>query len=583
MKTRTLPRKPRLAGPALILLFSVRLASAGDRSPCPSIVFTGAALRLTAAERRLVCGDPQTEGWKSIPLNEAEYFLRSFLQQRGYQNPRFDAGGGRLAIDAGAETVISRLTVEGMPPGRDPSKLRKIAGQPLTPKQLDAVETALRGLLQNGGYACPQIKISADAKTGEVSADVAPGPLETIGRIEPAKLDGVDPRVFRRYEAFRYGAPIDLRLLNLTAERTLADALFMSAYYDVVCSTTGMSIAQRVVEGKPREFKIGAGADTEGYLVGTIQWTHSRIGWRASEAEAALVTSNLQQSAEASLHAYASPESRAYLMPRALVERRNELRYSAVLSKESLEPGESWDLDGERLEVRAGPAFNYVHMLTGPGPSNDGYFSIDTRTDLASHLFEYYARDPREGWQSSFETSSRVQGAYSDITAHQLKLSAEKLWNLGRYDPPLLVLGTRGYAATTAVNDRAGAFQRLSPEARYFPGGDADLRGASREQIPSDNEGFLTAVYDGLELRMGDVLPYGLQPFLFIDGAMAGRLYFHLDPDVYWSPGLGLRWATPVGSLRTTIAHGELWHRDTASAPLFSPHWQFFFSFGKEF
>jgi translocation and assembly module TamA len=567
-----------------MLLSFVPAARAKDRSPCPSIIFTGSSkVRLTAAERRLVCGDPQTEGWKSIPLNEAKYFLRSFLQQRGYQNPRFDAENGRLLIDAGAKTLITRFSVRGMPPGRDPSKLRKIVGQLLTPKQLDLVNTALRNLLQNGGYACPQITLSADAKTGVVAADVVPGPRETFGPIEPAKLEGLDARVFRRYEAFHAGAPLDMRLLNLTAERTLTDALFMSAYYDVDCSTAGMKISQKVVEGKPREFKIGVGADTEGILMGTIQWTHSRIGWRASEAEVTLVTSNLQQSAETSMHNYLAEDSRVYLMPRALIERLNELRYSAVISQESVSPGASWDLDNARLQINAGPAFNYVSMLTGLGPSNDAYFSFDTRTDLVGDLYEYYAKDPREGWTSALTTSSRYQGAYSDVSAHQLKLSGEKLWNLGQYDPPLLVLGTRGYAATTYVSDRANFYQALSPEARYFPGGDADLRGATLEGIPSDDEGFLTAVYDGLELRMGNVLPYGLQPFVFIDGVMAGRLYFHVDPDVYWSPGLGLRWATPVGSIRTTIARGELWHRDTAEGPLYSPHWQFFFSFGKEF
>jgi translocation and assembly module TamA len=317
--------------------------------------------------------------------------------------------------------------------------------------------------------------------------------------------------------------------------------------------------------------------------VGIAQWKHSRIGWRASEAEVSIVTSKLQQSAEASMHNYLSPGSRTYVMPRALLERRNELRYSAIISKESLSPGTSWDFKKARLDVSAGPSFNYVHMLKGLGPVNDNYFSIDTRADLLGHLFEYYVRDPREGWRSSFETSSRFQGAASYITAHRLKLSMEKLWNLGQYDPPWVVLGARGWAATTYVNDRAHAFKKLSPEERYFPGGDSDLRGAAREQIPSDNAGFLTAVYNGLELRLRDVLPWGLQPFVFVDGMMAGRLDFHLDPDVYWSPGVGLRWASPVGSIRTTIARGLLWHRDTVSDPLYNPHWQFFFSFGKEF
>ena len=48
---------------------------------------------MTDPEVKLLCGDPKIEGWRTIPLNQAEYFMRAFLQQRGYHAPRFvDAG-----------------------------------------------------------------------------------------------------------------------------------------------------------------------------------------------------------------------------------------------------------------------------------------------------------------------------------------------------------------------------------------------------------------------------------------------------------------------------------------------------------
>jgi translocation and assembly module TamA len=416
-----------------------------------------------------------------------------------------------------------------------------------------------------------------------VSAQVRPGAVYTIDRIVPAPLSGLDPRIFDRYQAFDIGERFDMRLLALTAERTLADSLFLSASYKVDCSTAGMSIRQNVAAGKPRSISIGVGADTEGYAVVIAQWKHSRIGASASDAEVYLRDSYLVQEAEGSMHLYPGPDTRFFIMPQTLLESLNELRYSAIISDFALSPGTSRDLWSGRLDTHAGPALNYVHMLSGLGPTSDTYLSFDTVSSWQTHLFEYYAANPREGWRTALETSSRFQDLQSYVSADRVKLSGQRLWNLGAYEPPALVLGTRGYAATTYTNNPAQADEQLSPQWRYFVGGDDDLRGAERQQIPTDDGGFLTAVYDGLELRMGDVLPYGLQPFVFVDGAMMGRLYFHLDPDVYWSPGWGLRWALPVGSIRTTIAHGFLWHRDQTAPPLYDPHWQFYFSFGREF
>jgi translocation and assembly module TamA len=69
---------------------------------------------------------------------------------------------------------------------------------------------------------------------------------------------------------------------------------------------------------------------------------------------------------------------------------------------------------------------------------------------------------------------------------------------------------------------------------------------------------------------------------LFVDAAIGGRSSAELDPDVYWSPGLGLRWGSPVGPFRFTFARSYVW--DRGGAPdAHSPAWQFYLSFGEEF
>ena len=572
------------SGLAVLLAAFPARAAVDERAPCPAVAFVGArAVRLTDVERKLVCGDPGTEGWGAIPVNQAEYFLRAFLQQRGYQSPRFAVVGSRLEVDAGAKSLVRRLVVKGLPPAVDPSKLRGIAGRELTPQELDRVKSALVNALQNDGYACPEVAISADGVTGDVSAEVVDGGRRAIDGIVPARLKTTDPGVFNRYEAFRRGQPFDRRLLALTSERTVVDSLFVSAYYDVACSSAGMRISQRVVEGKPRLYQLGAGFDTEGYAIGKARWKNSRIDARGSSLEGSLYGSFRQESAEASAHESLSPSSRFYVKPRLYFDRENQTQFEFTDAEASVLPGAGLDTESLRADVAAGPALEAIRTVRGPGPDRDTFLTFKTQWTLTDHLFEYYAGEPRAGWRATLDTVSRVAGADSSFTAHRLSTRGEWIWNLGNYDPPLLVAATRWWAGTTYVDDRALALRSLAPDMRFFLGGDANLRGAALTGLPGDDAGFLTVVYDGLELRMADVIAHGFQPLVFVDAAMGGRADVRLDPDVYWSPGLGFRWALPVGSIRGKVARGLTWHRDAGAPTLYRPHWQFFLSFGQEF
>ncbi|MFI5361925.1 MAG: BamA/TamA family outer membrane protein [Elusimicrobiota bacterium] len=572
------------AGLLLAPALGVSNASANDRAPCPAVAFTSTAtIRLGDAERKLLCGDPKTEGWRTIPLNQAEYFMSAFLQQRGYQNPSFAVQEGVLEVDAGPKSRINALDVTGLPPGANARSLRKIVGQDLTPKELDVAKTALVALLQNHGYPCPEITLSADSVTGVVDAAAVPGAPGLMCSIEPARLEMVDPRVFDRYRAFHCGPPFDMRLLSLTARRTVADALFVSAYYDVACSTAGASIAHRVVEGKPRLYQLGAGFDTEGYAIGKAQWKKSRIGWRDSSLEGSLYASFREETAEASMHAYVDPASRLFFMPQAILDREDQLQYQYVTEQALLQPGTSWESESLRADVLAGPLVEHITTVRGVGPANDTFLAFHTKWTLTDHLYEYYAAEPRRGWTATVETLSRLAGADSILSADRVTLKGEALWNVGGCDPPAFVVGTRYWLGTTYAPDAATAQAYLGPDMRFFLGGDANLRGVALTGLPNDQYGFFTVAYDGLELRMGDVLPYGLEPLVFIDAAMAGRSDVHLDPDVYYSPGAGLRWRLPVGSIRGTVARGLIWDRDPATPPLYAPHWQLFLSFGEEF
>ncbi len=549
---------------------------------CPRVRLLGRDPGFSEVEKRLLCGDSDSDGWKEVPLSQARHFMTAFLQSRGYHFPKFQTEGETMLVDVGTRTFVRQITGSGTEGIFDIAKRRKIVGEALTPGVLDKAREAIAFELQSRGYACPKVQLSADARTGLVRASVAPGPVYTLSGIEAGRVEKVDPGVFSRFEAFEPGIPFDIRLLSLTSERIKQDALFLSAYYDVACSSTGLKITQRVIEGPPHLITVGVGLDTEGLVHGRARVRQSRIGYRASSAEASVFASKLEQSINGFMHYYLSPSERTHLRPAGFFRREDEVQYQAARSQVSLSP--AWTHDGEdlHLEVRGGPSGNYFDTIEGLGPAESIFFGFGARAQIMTHLYEYYARDPRRGWMAELETFSRLAGAGSELSEHRVLASGESLWNLGKFDPPVAILATRGLLGTTWTADPPSAFTRLPPTERFFLGGDATLRGFQRKRLPDEATGFLTVAYQGVELRAGDILPYNLQPLVFIDAGMGGVRHFHLDSDVYYSPGFGVRWGSPVGAVRATLARGLVWRASSPVDPP-KPRWQFFFSFGREF
>lgn len=567
---------------ALAVLHSfLGAASAAGPEPCPGVIFVGDEVRLSDSERRMVCGDPESEVWKDLPRSQVEGYLRAYFQQRGYHFPSFTTRDRVLVVDPGRRVSVSKLTGRALPLGLDLGKRRRVVGRPLTPALLDAVKREVLLDLQNLGYGCPEVAVAADAKTGELEATLLGGGVFVVDAIEEPVLEGVDSGIFRRYEAFERGKPMDRRLLSLTSDRIVTEALFLSSSYDVSCGTDGVRLVHRAAPAPPRLLRLGVGVDTEGFFRARASWKHSRIGWRGSSAEATLEASSREQSIETFLRWYLGPSSRWHLVPRAVAARTDEARFETRSAELSLMPAVSFDAQRLHGAFQAGPAVQYADTFRGIGPEASVFMTFNTHAELATHSFEYFQRDPRRGSRADLDTVSRVSEISSELTAHRIRISLQKLWNLGSYDPPLAVLGTRGWVGTTVVGDRQAAVDGLPPAFRFFLGGDGDFRGAGRGEL-SDEFGYLTAAYQGIELRSGDVLPYRLQPLVFVDAAMAGRTSLHLQRDVYYAPGFGVRWATFVGAFRLTLAHSLLWRRDPATVPP-RPHWQFFFSYGREF
>jgi len=143
----------------------------------------------------------------------------------------------------------------------------------------------------------------------------------------------------------------------------------------------------------------------------------------------------------------------------------------------------------------------------------------------------------------------------SNVSATTYSFDFTRLWNLLSLEPEIWIFGIRGSFATTRAG-RDTNYDDLPPSFKYALGGSEDLRGFGRKALPTEGSGALTKAYLGSELRLNNSLPYQLQPFVFADWGRLGQESFDLDPTLFWSPGLGVRWGSPIGVLRFMLGHG---------------------------
>lgn len=85
-------------------------------SICPGFKMeAGYHIRFNANEKRLICGDMKARAWAEIPLSQAKYNIRNFLQDRGYYYPLFSVKNGEVVVDPGKQTRLRKIIVEGVP------------------------------------------------------------------------------------------------------------------------------------------------------------------------------------------------------------------------------------------------------------------------------------------------------------------------------------------------------------------------------------------------------------------------------------------------------------------------------------
>lgn len=153
---------------------------------------------------------------------------------------------------------------------------------------------------------------------------------------------------------------------------------------------------------------------------------------------------------------------------------------------------------------------------------------------------------PRRGWSAGLTVRAGSQGLLSDTDFTQVQLDGKYITTIAPRQRVLL----RGTLGAMAVGD----FNQLTPELRFFAGGDRSIRGFGYQELGSTNA--QGDVIGGTYLAVGSVeyerfFSEKWGGAVFADGGDAFRSSgFSMNVGA----GVGVRWRSPVGMVRLDVA-----------------------------
>lgn len=544
-----------------------------------------ATITFNANEKKLICGDPEAGSWADIPQFQAEYFIGTFLQDRGYFFPTYTKDGDTVVIHPGEQAHIKSIAVEGSPPKFfDITRRRKIVGQVLTPGILNTLQNWVISVLKTHAYACPSVNLKAYPESGEVVVTIDPGNYERIAEVIEEPVEGLRPGTLERYRAFRIGDPYNTRNLALTSTRIeMIDGILQSSYFVTQCTDGGAVLTQKSLTGPKHLVRIGVGVSTEDIVIGKLQFKWTRMGLNGSSIDISARGSYRKQWLNTQGFLYLLPyPSRWHLNPATWTRRQNEKQFEYFSVDTGVPAAVTWESKNIGFRLRFGPRYLFVRTQKGAAPGNTHFVLGGIRLDITSHDFFYEEQDPQRGFTLALHTDFSSDKVGSSATAQRLGAEGVALWNLAGFEPPLVVIALRGQANVTLTDTGSASFPSLPPPFLNYLGGSSNLRGFSRYQLPQGNRGALTALYVGGETRLANVIPFNIQPLSFFDIGVLGQRSMNLDFPVYASLGFGIRWPSAVGVFRTTFGRGFMINNNNPANNGLE-HWQFYFSYGEEF
>ena len=564
--------------PAITLILFITSLSlfANDKKICLNFYFDGESVELTDNEKIFICGSKDT-GWKKIPFNQAKTWLESFLESRAYFQSNIRKVKDRVLVSIGKQSFIKSVEFLDPPKGFDDIVYQGAVGLELTESNLTEIQNWTQTRLESIGYPCSEIKIAASYISEEVLVQIIPNEKVYINRIVRESIPELNKESYSRHDAINKGDLYNADFLFLTSRRIIRSGLVSYSYFTHSCKNKGQ-INQKLVLNKPNLVILGVGASTEEFPILKASWKNSRIDKNGSSFETLLYLSSVERSIEVNTTFFLLKNTpRLYLKPYVRYEEITENIYETKSKIFGGYLGYDFDIENYALSVDTGPSFTDETQTDGEAPSDSEFVSLEFNLGLTSHYYEYFISSPRNGQELLFNLTqyNGTNDKNENTQGKQLTLKGTKLINFGDFDPPNMILGFRFHYSSLLTEKLENTPQKY----RLYLGGEKDIRGFARKTINNSEIGFKTTAHLAIESRYTNLLPHGLQPLAFIDFAKVGFNYNSFEDITLYSPGIGLRWQSPFGSFRTTLAKG-MKSNDQLDV---KEQWNFFFSYGREF
>ncbi len=486
---------------------------------------------------------------------------RDLLRALGYYQPQIsqrlelDEQGCRtlyLSIDPGLATRILNIEIELTGEGESDkefadliSKVPFAVGDRLRHSLYESYKSEFERVAVRRGYydanfALSQIRVDTARSQATIHLRYATGVRYRYGEI---LIDEVGPSVgfISRYFPFASGDPVSSSQL-IELQKRLIDSQYFSSVsvrpqvdqrYD---GKVDVNVTLRPV--KPWHYSVGLGVDTNS-------------GPRAS----ASVENRLlnPQGDRATADTSISPKLRVLELRHRhpLADPTREVRqWQAGVREEQTDSSDStrYSVGWSRIRALDSDWIRTLGISFRREDSQIGTLDVKSQLLLPSIAWQKTVRvgDRRiiEGWRLGLDFSFGARNLLSDTSLAQIHGEAKSIIPLG----PGRVIG-RSELGTTWVEQ----FAEVPASLRYFAGGDNSVRGYDFKSIgPVDKNGDVVGGRHLLVASLEYDIPFATNwdAAVFVDSGDA----FNNRPNMKQSVGLGVRWHSPVGTIRLDLA-----------------------------
>jgi len=531
---------------------------------CPQIsIRSPDKIEFTDTEKRLVCGDPDDEAYKNIPVYQARFSMRGFLQSKGYSRPDILQEGEKLIVSTGEKTKLNAVEVHS-DILVDSEKLQKNMyrhhrKEVLTPKLLDDLEKEAVRFMRDIGYPCVKVKSKVNVDEGLLQMDVVNLNSFPYGEIPRESIEGVDDRALERFYPFKAEYPFTQTGLDLTEKRFTRAGIVQGTFFQEKCELEkhSFSMTQEFIVGPPRTIRFGAGASTELGPIARAKWSNQRFGPMASTMEASLLASLKTQTLKLSTDQYWWPDHpRQSVLAEFALERNDQKDF--LEKSASLKPHMQWSSDSLRRNWiwSSGPTFTVGSFNSKALDETRKYrtIALEGSVQTQTHVYEIFDDHPQDGDYTRFNFDLRHPALGFMDPLFKLDYTFLKLIYIGHLGRGSAIGGFRINSGTTIVRNHVDP-STLPPSVKYYGGGSDDVRGFELATLPSNaGAGSLTKFSVKLEARKTNLIDPNFEGFTFVDTAWFGRESLKLQNKLWYSPGGGIRWFSPIGIVQTYLA-----------------------------